>query len=243
MDSCPLILRYPRFPWIFIVRIKNDRKLAELLSASEARGRGEHPAASGGHDWQSVSLEALRGGKGGAAPAIAQRRRLQLRIIGIDTALRKTGWGVIEVAGNTIRAVDCGVVVNPATAPVTECLRHLNQAVHGLIGVYKPDEAAIEGGFYCRNARTAIVLGTARGAVLAELAAACLPVYEYAPRRAKQCVTGKGSAAKEQVAAMVSNILDIRVDNLANDSTDALALAICHASSLMNPAASPEKPI
>ena len=228
------------------MKIKNDGKLAALLAASEARARGEKLPASKANDhaWQAVDIKDLRPKDAGANNSTANaRKNLQMRILGIDTALRKTGWAVIDVAGNTMRAVDCGVIINPPSAPLTDCMRHLSKSIKGLLEIYKPDEAAIEGGFYCENARTAIILGTARGAVLSVLAIAGMPVYEYAPRRAKQCVTGKGNAAKEQVAAMVSNILNIRVTNLANDSTDAFALAICHATALMHPTAKPEQPI
>ncbi len=217
--------------------MKNSPQLAALLAASEARARGERAASSGG--WETITLKknnqpAEVSLAAGAPPT---------RILGMDTALRKTGWGIVEINGKKITAVDCGVIVNPASASITDCMRRLNNAIKDLLTKYTPDCATIEGGFYCKNARTAIVLGTARGAVLGVLAEAQLPVYEYAPRRAKQAVTGKGNATKEQVAAMVSNLLNIRVENLANDSTDALALAITHALLLANPTAAPEIPI
>ena len=167
----------------------------------------------------------------------------KVRVLGMDTALRKTGWGIVDVVGKKWVAVDCGVIVNPPSASITDCMRHLNNAIKGLIERYSPDAATIEGGFYCKNARTAILLGTSRGAVLGVLAEAQLPVYEYAPRRVKQVVTGRGDSTKEQVALMVSRLLRIRVENLANDSTDALALAICHAAALMNPAVDLEQPL
>ena len=207
------------------MRIKNDAKLAALLAASEARARGERPATGGG--WETVTVRKPASSQ--PAEISVAHTALQCRILGMDTALRKTGWGVVEVCGKNIRAVDCGVIVNPPTASVTDCMRHLNNAIKDLITKYSPDDAAIEGGFYCKNPRTAIILGTARGAVLGVLAEAGLPVYEYAPRRAKQAVTGTGNATKEQVSLMVSNLLHIRVDNLANDSTDALAMALTHA--------------
>ncbi len=227
------------------MKIKNDGKLAALLAASEARARGEKLPAGKANDnaWQAIDIKELRAKDGNTASNAVARKNLQMRILGIDTALRKTGWAVIDVAGHTMRAVDCGVIINSPHDSLTACMRHLSQSIRELLEIYKPDEATIEGGFYCENARTAIILGTARGAVLSVLATAGLNVYEYAPRRAKQCVTGKGNAAKEQVAAMVSNILNIRVSNLANDSTDAFALAICHASALMNPTVKPESPI
>jgi crossover junction endodeoxyribonuclease RuvC len=223
------------------MHIKNDAKLAALLAASEARGRGERPSGSPGawetrtikHDKKTPSEVSVQGGAA----------QLNLRILGMDTALRKTGWGIIDVHGKHWTAVDCGVIVNPPTVSLTDCMRHLNGAIKDLLTKYHPDAVAIEGGFYCKNARTAIVLGTARGAVLGVLAEAEVPVYEYAPRRAKQVVTGNGTATKEHVARMVSNLLRIQVENLANDSTDALALAICHAAAVIDPTADLEKPL
>ncbi len=218
------------------MRIKNDAKLAALLAASEARARGERPQGTG------IAWKTEKSG-GRKAAVVNASWEGQCRILGMDTALRKTGWGIIDVNGKRVTAVDCGVVLNPPTASVTDCLRHLNNAIKGLIERYSPDACAIEGGFYCKNARTAIILGTARGAVLGVLAEAHLDTFEYAPRQAKQSVTGRGNASKEQVAAMVANILKIKTDNLADDSTDALALALCHAICLQNPYLAPEQPI
>jgi crossover junction endodeoxyribonuclease RuvC len=220
--------------------VKNDDKLQALLAASEARKRGETPDSADKTGWKVLNLPRTH-----ARPQVVDSRGVveRVRILGMDTALRKTGWGIVDVQGKKWSAVDCGVIVNPPKASITDCMRHLNNAIKGLIERYSPDAVAIEGGFYCRNARTAIVLGTARGAVLGVLAEAQLPVYEYAPRRVKQTVAGRGDSTKEQVALMVSKFLKIQVDNLANDSTDALALAICHAAALMNPAVELEKPL
>ncbi len=219
--------------------MKNDERLQALLEASQARGRGEKSAPKTG-PWEVRELP-----RKSALPAVVDAAGVQgkVRVLGMDTALRKTGWGIVDVVGKKWIAVDCGVIINPPSASITDCMRHLNNAIKGLIERYSPDAAAIEGGFYCKNARTAILLGTSRGAVLGVLAEAQLPVYEYAPRRVKQVVAGRGDSTKEQVALMVSRLLRIRVENLANDSTDALALAICHAAALMNPAVELEKPL
>ncbi|MCQ2396575.1 MAG: crossover junction endodeoxyribonuclease RuvC [Lentisphaeria bacterium] len=222
------------------MRIKNDSKLQALLAASEARGRGERAESVDKHPWE---VRSVRRKATPAAVVSATGVAENVRILGMDTALRKTGWGIIDVVGKKWVAVDCGVIVNPPSASITDCMRHLNNAIKGLIERYSPDAATIEGGFYCKNARTAIVLGTSRGADLGVLAEAQVPVYEYAPRRVKQVVTGRGDATKEQVALMVSRLLRIEVSNLANDSTDALGLAICHAAALMNPAVELEKPL
>jgi len=201
------------------MRLKKDARMDALLAASEARARGERPSPLPcvRKDTQSQR---------GPQPVSVSG---QLRILGIDTALRKTGWGMIDTLGNHFNAVDCGVILNQPGISLSDCLRRLNAGIKGLLTRYHPDLAIIEGGFYCKNVRTAIVLGTARGAVLGVLAEAQIPIYEYAPRKVKQVVCGFGNASKKQVALLVSQFLKIQVGNLPDDATDALALALCHA--------------
>lgn len=170
----------------------------------------------------------------------------QQRIIGLDVALRCTGWGIIDTRRNPFRqsAVDCGVIKNTDKQPVSDCLRHLAAATRELVALYKPEVAVLEGGFYCQNVRTAITLGAARGAVIAMLAEAGLPIFEYAPRKVKQAVCGFGNASKPQVALLVAQFLNIQVDKISNDATDALAMAITHAQMTSSAAAlDPPQPI
>jgi crossover junction endodeoxyribonuclease RuvC len=155
-----------------------------------------------------------------------------IRILGVDTALRTTGYGLIDANGSRLQAVDAGVIRTTAKHPLSECLRRLVGGIRELVKLHAPDVVAIEGAFYCRNVRTSMVLGAARGAVIATVAELNLPMYEYAPRRVKQAVCGYGNASKPQVALLVAQILGISVSNLGDDSTDALALAICHAHAL-----------
>lgn len=91
----------------------------------------------------------------------------------------------------------------------------------------RPDAAAIEGVFFCKNIKTVLMLGEARGVVIAACAVRGIPVYEYAPRRVKQAVVGIGSAEKAQVAKMVMTLLALR-EEPQEDAADALAVAICH---------------
>lgn len=154
------------------------------------------------------------------------------RILGVDTALRTTGFGLVDVDRNQLTAVDCGVIKTSRKAPLSECLRNLAGGIRELVENYAPDLAAVEGAFYCHNVHTAMILGTARGAVIATLAERSIPIYEYAPRKVKQSVCGYGNATKQQVAMLVSQFLNINVESLAADATDALALAICHAQGL-----------
>jgi crossover junction endodeoxyribonuclease RuvC len=151
-----------------------------------------------------------------------------MRIVGIDPALRRTGYAVIDSDGNTHHALDCGVISTPAGRPLSECLRRLHGGIHEIIAAYKPAMAAIEGGFYSRNAKTAMLLGCARGTVIAAFAMAGIPVFEYAPRRVKQAISGYGDAEKEQIASLMGSLFSIDVDGLPRDATDALAIAVCH---------------
>jgi crossover junction endodeoxyribonuclease RuvC len=150
-------------------------------------------------------------------------------VLGIDAALRTTGYGIVDSDGRRFVVADCGVVTTSRQEPLSECLRRLAGGMRELVEQYAPDVAAIEGGFYFQNARTAMALGAARGAVIATLADMRLPIYEYAPRRVKQAVCGYGNASKQQVKLLVCNILNMAAGALHDDATDGLALAICHA--------------
>ena len=150
-----------------------------------------------------------------------------VRVLGIDTSLRSTGVAVVDASGNKLSAVEYGALKNPRTASLTQCLKHLDAGLCELIARARPHAAAIEGAFYSRNARTAMVLGQARGVAIAACARAELPVYEYAPRRVKQAVVGVGSASKDQVRRMVMTLLSL-AEEPQEDAGDALAIAVCH---------------
>ena len=153
-----------------------------------------------------------------------------MTVIGIDTSLRSTGYGVIEASGSRMRMLDCGNIANGPKASLTECLRAINEKVTALIAEYAPDEMSVESVIYGKNAGTMLVLGEARGAVLTAAAAASLPVYEYEPRRMKKAICGNGLAEKEQIQRMVKTLLSLP-ELPQNDAADALGLAICHINS------------
>ena len=126
-------------------------------------------------------------------------------ILGIDPAIRTTGYGVIRTESvSRFEILDCGIIANSARLPHTECLRRLAGGIRELVGAFMPDYASIEDPFVGKNASTAIILGMARGAILAALAEAAVPVHAYAPSSAKRAAFGSGKATKEQVAMMVS---------------------------------------
>jgi crossover junction endodeoxyribonuclease RuvC len=151
-----------------------------------------------------------------------------MKVLGIDASLRGTGLAVIEQQGSRTTARHWEVVKIAAKAPHSECLRMIRERLDALIAVHKPDAAAVEGGFFFKNAKVAMVLGEVRGVAIACCATAGVPIYEYSPRRAKQNVTGWGAAPKEQVARMVVSVLGL-AEAPPPDATDALALALCHA--------------
>ena len=150
------------------------------------------------------------------------------RIVGFDLALRSSGIAVVELAGASIAAVEYCLVKNPPTRPVSECLLAIFRGVSEVLQRCRPGQAAVEGVFFCRNVKTAITLGQARGAAIVACAMAGVPVCEYSPRRVKQAVAGFGAAGKSQVQRMVKALL--RLDDEPHpDAADALAVAICHA--------------
>ncbi len=154
-----------------------------------------------------------------------------VRILGVDTSLRSTGVGVLVSDGIRHRASTYGTITAPKSWPLSRCLANLQQQLRELIQNEKPDQVAVEGIFFCKNVKTAVILGEARGVVIATCADAGLPVMEYAPRRVKQAVVGRGNADKDQVAFMVKNLLALETPP-QNDAADALAIAYCHAISL-----------
>ena len=149
-------------------------------------------------------------------------------ILGIDPSLRSTGFGVIKVNGNQMSALCHGHVKNPPTVLPSRCLVRISDAMTKLIDEHTPEAVAIEGLVYVQNTRIAFTLGQVRGVIIAAAARNDLPIYEYAPRKVKQAVTGLGGAGKTQVGNMVKAMLGLAEIPQA-DAGDALALAICHA--------------
>ena len=157
-------------------------------------------------------------------------------ILGIDPAIRTTGYGVIQAEpGGRFSVIDCGVIANSPKLPHSQCVRRLYSGVCELVNTFHPDCAVLEEPFVGKNAGTAIILGMARGAILAALAENNIPAYSYSPKTAKRSAVGTGSATKEQVAMLVAAELKIGIERIPLDATDALALAICHAQRVLRP--------
>jgi crossover junction endodeoxyribonuclease RuvC len=165
-----------------------------------------------------------------------------MRILGIDPSLRSTGFGVIEAQGNQLTALCHGNLKNLPTVLPSRCLVRIGDTVMKLIADHQPEAVAIEGLVYVQNTRIAFTLGQVRGVIIAAAAKHDLPIYEYAPRKVKQSVTGLGGAGKTQVGNMVKVMLGLKELPQA-DAGDALAVSICHAHSCRGIQVKPPKQI
>jgi crossover junction endodeoxyribonuclease RuvC len=159
-------------------------------------------------------------------PGAAARPRL--RVLGVDPGSQATGYGVIDRFGSELCWVAHGVLRPTRSASLAARLAALMQQLGEVIAQYAPDVASVEDVFVAASPRSALVLGQARGAVLAAVGAAAIPLVQYAPARIKQAVAGNGRAAKDQIQRMVKRSL-ILASAPAVDAADALAAAICHA--------------
>ncbi len=151
-----------------------------------------------------------------------------VRIIGLDPGLRKTGWGIIEAEGSTLKYVAHGLVTSDSEKDMAARLVELQEGLFDILMAYKPDEAAIEQVFMNKNPVSTLKLGMARGVIMFAPAKEGLSVAEYPANLVKKSIVGTGHAEKAQVIAMVNLLLPMaRVSQ--EDAADALAIAICHA--------------
>ncbi|MBN9077588.1 MAG: crossover junction endodeoxyribonuclease RuvC [Rhizobiales bacterium 65-79] len=151
-----------------------------------------------------------------------------IRIIGIDPGLRRTGWGVVETLGNSLRFVASGTVRSDDKAALASRLRQLHDGLSAVLHEHMPHEAAVEATFVNKDATATLKLGQARGVAMLVPALAGLAVAEYAPNAVKKTVIGVGHGDKKQIHMMV-RVLMPRASFDTDDAADALAIAICHA--------------
>ena len=151
-----------------------------------------------------------------------------MRLIGLDPGLRNTGWGIIDVQGNSLSHVANGDVSSPSDKDLAVRLRELYEGITKIINMYEPEEAAVEETFVNKNAVSTLKLGQARGIALLAPAQARLHVSEYPPNLVKKTIVGSGHATKEQIQMMVRTLLP-KTKLVSADAADALAVSICHA--------------
>lgn len=150
-------------------------------------------------------------------------------ILGIDPGTNVMGYGLIEVfARSEMKLIQYGVIHLKKYDNHALKLKKIFERILSIIDEYHPDEVALEAPFFGKNVQSMLKLGRAQGVAMAAALYRDIPITEYAPRKVKQAVTGRGTASKEQVADMIIRLLSIQEAPKMLDATDALGVAICH---------------
>lgn len=152
-------------------------------------------------------------------------------ILGIDPGTARCGYGVIEEVRGDLALLDCGLIETAPGKTDAQRLKTVFDGVADLIGRHSPHVVSVEQLFYGANSQTAMKVGQARGVILLAAAESGVETAEYTPLQVKQAVVGYGRADKSQVLYMVRTLLKLQDDPMADDTSDAIAIAICHANS------------
>jgi crossover junction endodeoxyribonuclease RuvC len=152
-----------------------------------------------------------------------------VKVLGIDPGTAACGFGIVHARGGRLTAVEFGWWRTPARDAPQVRLKRIHDEVADLIARHEPAAVALEESYVGADARTALSVGQARGAVLVACAAAEVDCAEYPPASVKQAVCGYGRAEKAQVQRMVRSILGLAEEPRPHHAADALAVAICHA--------------
>jgi crossover junction endodeoxyribonuclease RuvC len=150
-------------------------------------------------------------------------------ILGLDPGTASTGYGVISVCGNRLRALEYGVVETKSALPLERRLETVFSAVTEVLRRHRPSATAVESLFFNANVTTALAVGHARGVALLACSQADCAVFDYTPQQVKMAVVGYGRATKEQMMEMVRALLGLSVVPRPDHAADALGVAICHA--------------
>lgn len=149
-------------------------------------------------------------------------------ILGIDPGTVVMGYGVIKIKRQSMEYLHCDVIKLGKDDDHALRLKVIFESLNEIIEKYMPDELAIEAPFFGKNVQSMLKLGRAQGVAMAAALSKGMPVNEYSPRKVKQSVTGNGNASKEQMAAMIQRLLNLKTIPKYFDSTDALGVAVCH---------------
>jgi len=152
-------------------------------------------------------------------------------MLGIDPGLADTGYGFIIKEGQKLKIITCGSIKTSAKDDFIKRLEIIHQELEKLIKKHKPDVVAVEQLFFCKNVKTALLVGQARGVCLMTISENNLPIFEYTPMQVKQALTSYGKADKKQVGQMVRLLLNLKSVPKPDDAADALAVAITCANS------------
>jgi crossover junction endodeoxyribonuclease RuvC len=195
--------------------------------ARRGKGHGSRAKNSGDSSQLPGSEKKKAGQTGNWEPETGSRV-----ILGVDPGSATTGYGLIRSDEKENVLLDCGVIRTDSKKPLPEKLKEIFEGLSEIISNNNPDQLAIEETFYSKNAKSALVMGQARGVAILAAACAKLPVSEYSPKEVKSSVVGQGGASKLQVQYMVKNLLGLKDLPQPIDAADALAIALCHAQKL-----------
>ena len=151
-----------------------------------------------------------------------------MRILGIDPGIERCGWGIIEEKNGKINAISYGCIFTAKDLEMSKRLTELHDKLLSLLKEFLPEVVAMEDLFFNNNAKSAIVVGQARGVIMFTVGKEKIPLFSYSPLEIKMSITGYGRAEKEQIQAMVKNILHLKEIPKPDDTADALAVAITH---------------
>ncbi|HEY0056117.1 MAG TPA: crossover junction endodeoxyribonuclease RuvC [Pedobacter sp.] len=149
-------------------------------------------------------------------------------ILGIDPGTSVMGYGLVKEVKKKVEMINLGIVKLDHLDDHPLKLKRIFEKTVALIDEYHPDCLAIEAPFYGKNIQVMLKLGRAQGVAMAAALSRNIPIFEYAPRKIKQSITGNGNATKEQVAAMLQTLLKFTETPQFLDATDGLAVAVCH---------------
>jgi crossover junction endodeoxyribonuclease RuvC len=152
-----------------------------------------------------------------------------MRILGIDPGIGRTGWGVLETQNSKFKAQNYGCIETAPSLDIPGRLLTLYNEIIDIIQEYHPEALAIEDLFFNTNAKTALIVGQARGVILLAASQKNLSIGVYTPLQVKMAVTGYGRAEKKQIGQMVKTILKLPTIPKPDDTADALAIALTHA--------------
>ena len=153
-------------------------------------------------------------------------------ILGIDPGIVKTGYGLINLNSNVPTLIDYGIIAPNVKDKISSRLLSIYSDIEELINTFKPNIFSIEDVFYAKNFRSAMLLGQARAVAILCAEKYSVPIFEYSAKKVKQSVTGNGNSSKIQVQYMVQKMLKIKDISMPVDSSDALAIALCHLNQL-----------
>lgn len=152
-----------------------------------------------------------------------------MRVLGIDPGIGRTGWGIIEIEKGKLKVGNYSCIETPQNAPLEKRLQELYMTMISIVKIEKPDVIAVEELFFNTNAKTALIVGQARGVLLLAAAQHTISLAVYTPLQVKIAVTGYGRAEKKQVGQMVKILLSLKEIPKPDDTADALAIALTHA--------------